>query len=77
MHRFQSEYEYYRTALVSAQASESAYAEFWGSKPVDLAYAKAMERAALRAAPKLTWGQQKERFKQELELRKYSAAISA
>lgn len=77
MHRFQSEYEYYKKTLVVAQASENAYAELWGSKPVDLAYAKAMERAATRAAPKLTWAQQQERFKQELELRKYSTAISA
>ena len=75
MDKFHSEYAYYTRTMRDAQQAANESAAFMGTAPRDLAYAKAMGRVALRAAPRPGWEAMKAQFKHEVEVAHYAAAI--
>jgi len=73
--QFHKDLAFYTAALAKIQAEQDEFDTEFRIERVDLAIAAAMAKYERRLSPRVSWESQKERFKYELELKRYSAAI--
>jgi hypothetical protein len=73
--RIAADYEYYRTnpEFIARQAVHDADVAMFGGTRIDLAWAKAQERAGARRRP--SWDVQKANFLADLSARRYASAL--
>jgi len=73
--KFHKNLAFYTAKFAERQAEQDIFDTEFGIEKIDLAIAAAMAKYERRLSPRVSWESQKERFKYELELQRYSAAI--